>query len=153
MQISISVSSKLVPAVSEHQEHWSTQNHKERFVNNMLRETNNSKPIRTLLKIWLSLLLIWFYSLVPALTAPTMLLRPTLSGAMIFHLLTLMPLRSSSAHSSHLFGGRPTRLVPFGLVNVSFLQGFDLFPLKRCPSHLTPLALTSLITSGSPKSW
>lgn len=64
----------------------------------------------------------WYYSQVPALIVPMMLLHFSLSLAVPFHMPTPLLLRSSSTLSSHLLGGHPTLLVPFNVLKVKILQ-------------------------------
>jgi hypothetical protein len=72
----------------------------------------------------------WFYSRVPALTAPMMLLRFSLCITAVFQMPTPMFVRSPSTLSSHLVGGRLTLLLPCSVVNFNLLHGNHYYGYK-----------------------
>ena len=90
------------------------------------------------------------YSLLQALTAPTMRLHSLLSSAFLLHPYTPTVFRSCSTLSIHLIGGLPTFLFPSILVRVTLRHGSSSFSLKRWPSHLTLELLITFTTSVSP---
>jgi hypothetical protein len=71
------------------------------------------------------ILFLWFYSRVPALTVPVMILHLSPSIAILFQMPTPVFLRSSLMLLSHLIGVRPTVLVPYNVANINILQGLS----------------------------
>jgi hypothetical protein len=95
----------------------------------------------------------WLYSLLQALTAPTMLFRWLHSCALFLHPWIPRTRRSCSTLSCHLVGGLPFFHLPSVLVNVTFLHGSVSLARYRCPNHLSLPAFIILIISLSSCSW
>jgi hypothetical protein len=94
-----------------------------------------------LLLPWMQLLrrffFCWHYSPRWTLASFKIVLHCSRSCVLRLQFFTPIFLRSVSTDSSHLPLSFPTRRVPSGLYNVSFLQGSNSCILKRCPSHLS----------------
>jgi hypothetical protein len=89
----------------------------------------------------------WFYSLLQALIAPTMLFHWLRSCALFLHPWIPRTRKSCSRLSSHLTKGLPACLLPSFLVNVTFLHGSVSLARYRCPNHLSLPAFVTLIIS------